>query len=275
LFVPAIRKDFLEKLDKYNCDVVILDLEDSVMPSHKEEARKNLYDLDFNRIKNKEILIRINSVDGPFITDDLKLVNNKNPDGIMIPKLDDEKQIEFLEKNTMGMEFVPIIETIKGFFNAHKILVCSKRITSFAFGAEDFCMESEIKKGNLKENPVLLNVISTLLLIAKQNNLWYIDCVYTGFGTEEHLNNLKEEAEFTKNFGANAKLLIHPSQIDVVNDIFSISKDEIQKAKEFLNDFENLKTGSFVVTHDNIMEDTPSYKKYTKLLGKAKRLGYI
>ena len=174
------------------------------------------------------------------------------------------------------MEFVPIIETINGFFNSDSVLSCSKRITSFAFGAEDFCMEAELKKGVLKENHVLMNVISKLLLVARKNNLWFIDCVYTGFGSDEHLLKLKEEAEFTKNLGANGKLLIHPSHIDIANEVYSFSKEDIKKSKDFLAGFENLKNGSSVIVNeDGVMEDTPSYKKHNNFIRKAEELGYI
>ena len=275
LFVPGIRKDFLEKIKNYNCDAVILDLEDSVMPSHKAEARKNLSELNFNNLGNKEIVVRINSVDSPFIKEDLEFVKSKKPHAIMVPKVEDVEQIRFLEKNTKDLEFIPIIETLRGYFNAENVLSSSDRIKAFAFGAEDFRTEAGIEKGVLKENPVLMGVMSRLLLISKMNSLWFIDCVYTGFGNDEHLKKLKEEAEFTKSIGADGKLLIHPSQIEIVNEVYSLSKGDIKKSVDFLSDFEKIKHGSSVIAYNNVMEDTPSYKLHKKFIEKAKRLGYI
>ena len=275
LFVPSIRKDFLEKIKNYNCDAVILDLEDSVMPSHKAEARKNLSELNFNNLGNKEIVVRINSVDSPFIKEDLEFVSDKKPHAIMVPKVEDVEQIRFLEKNTKDLEFIPIIETLRGYFNAENVLSSSDRIKAFAFGAEDFRTEAGIEKGVLKENPVLMGVMSRLLLISKMNSLWFIDCVYTGFGNDEHLKKLKEEAEFTKSIGADGKLLIHPSQIEIVNEVYSLSKGDIKKSVDFLSDFEKIKHGSSVIAYNNVMEDTPSYKLHKKFIEKAKRLGYI
>lgn len=275
LFVPAINKKFFDKLEQLNCDVVIFDLEDSVLDDCKDEARKNLNELDFKKLKDKEIAIRINSVRSPFFKKECKLVNEKDPDFLVLPKVRDEDDIKILEKKIEPeIQFVPIIETIKGYYNREKILTASSRIKTFAFGAEDFSADTEINKGELQKNPLLVNVICDLLLIAKEKNLWFIDCVFTGYETEDHLQKLKKEALFTRRLGAEGKLVIHPSQIDIVNEVYSITQQEIEEAEAFIQKFNSLKDGCAVVATDYYMQDIPSYKKYSKLLKKAEELGY-
>lgn len=278
LFVPAIRDDFLYKLNKYKCDSIIFDLEDSVSVDFKDKARQNLLKVDYSELKDKETILRINGFDTSFFEKDLILLNKIKPDIVMIPKYEDDAILDvFRSKIEYPVKFLPIIETVKGYFKAKEILGASKRIVGVAFGAEDFCMETDTYKDVLYENPLLIMVISQIILVSKLYKIDFIDCVYTGYKTSINLKKLKKEAEFSKNLGAKGKLIIHPSQIETVNDVYSISEEEIKYAMNFVEIFNDQSANSgYAVSNieENIMKDIPTYKKCKKIIQEAIDKGY-
>lgn len=274
LFVPAYNQRFLDQCFRYPADVIILDLEDSVLDQYKNVARTNLFSFKIPPSASQEVIIRINPPATNFFKDDLALIKKVKATGVMIPKVADPATLKNVRK-VLGpdIKIVPIIETLDGYFNASQIL-SAVSISEFAFGAEDFCSDANIVKGNLKENPLLLEVISNLSLIAKHLKLWFVDCVYTGYETQLHLERLREESSFTKKLGTDGKLAIHPSQIEIINNVYSISHAEIELAENIVERFHKLESGGSVIADDFVMKDLPSLKSCQKLLEKAKMLGY-
>lgn len=275
LFVPAIRKDFLKKLNTYEPDSFILDLEDSIHAEYKDIARENLYKLDTKSI-NKEIIIRINEFGTEDFNKDLELLKKIDYyQGVMVPKFNNPESLEIITKViSKEKDILPIIETIDGFHNLKQNISTIKEkdinVNCLVFGAEDFSMELGINKDLLQENQLLTSIACSIILTAKIFKLDYIDCVFSGYTSEINLKKLEKESLFSKSNGADGKLLIHPSQINIVNKIFNITRKEISDAKEFIEKFETDHNGSAVSTKENyIMKDIPEYKKYKKLLKKS------
>ena len=276
-FVPAIKKNYLDKLGNYDCDAFIIDLEDSVDMEYKDQALQNLLQFNKTAMGDKEFIVRINSVDSDLGQRDLAEAAKLNIDSIMLPKVNSKEEISHVEKqiSDSNIEIIPIIETLEGYFHREEILSSSTKITAVAFGAEDFCLDADLEKGDLRNNLILNKVICDLSLLAKRFDIQFIDCVFTQYGTKAFLRQMRREAEHTRDIGANGKLLIHPSQIEIANSVYAIDQSEIKQSLNILKKFDGLTDGSSTIAVNNVMMDTPSYKKAIKLINKAKKYGYL
>ena len=277
LFVPAVKTAYFEHLSEWENDVCIFDLEDSVDLSHKEEARANILSFDPRLLAGKEFAVRVNSIQGDLGQRDLERMAEKEPDSLMLPKVSSTEEIRRADAvlGDRPVELIPTIETLEGYFHRDDILAASARITAVAFGAEDFCMESDIEKGDLRNNALLTKVLCDISLSAKKHGVQFIDCVFTQFGTKAFLRAMRMEAEHTRDLGAEGKLLIHPSQVRIANSVYDIDQTEIEESLRIVNEFRNLDDGSSTLAIDHIMVDVPSLKKAQRLIGKAAAWGYI
>ncbi|NQT94061.1 MAG: CoA ester lyase [Lentisphaerae bacterium] len=277
LFVPAVKTAYFERLSAWDSDVCILDLEDSVDISHKEEARENVMAFDPGTLTDKEFSVRINSTQSALGQRDLASIIEKEPDSLVLPKVSSAEEIRHVDSllGDRPVELIPIIETLEGYFHRDDILSASARITAVAFGAEDFCMESDIEKGDLRNNALLTKVLCDISLSAKKHGVQFIDCVFTQFGTKAFLRAMRREAEHTRDLGAEGKLLIHPSQVRIANSVYDIDQTEIEESARIVNEFRNLDDGSSALAIDHIMVDVPSLKKAQRLIDKAVAWGYL
>jgi len=277
LFVPAVKTAYFERLSGWENDVCILDLEDSVDVSHKEEARENVMGFDPGLVTGKELAVRINSAQSAIGQRDLEHMLEKEPDTLVLPKVSSAEEIRQVDSllGDRAVELIATIETLQGYFHRDDILSASDRITAVAFGAEDFCMESDIEKGDLRNNALLTKVLCDISLSAKKHGVQFIDCVFTQFGTKAFLRAMRREAEHTRDLGAEGKLLIHPSQVRIANSVYDIDQTEIEESVRVVNEFRNLDDGSSALAIDHIMVDVPSLKKAQRLIEKAAAWGYI
>ncbi|MBL7148322.1 MAG: CoA ester lyase [Nanoarchaeota archaeon] len=239
LLVPALEERFFKKLSVIPADSVIFDLEDGIALNHKIEARKKLGEyLKKYPVKGKEVIIRINSLRSKYGKDDIKTILNYQPDCIMYPKTESCTEIleldsiitEFEDKKKKNLnksiEIIPTIETTTGILNVKDILKNSKRITGIIFGTEDLTSEMLIERKKIYENPLLTFALCYLSIIACSNKIDLIDGVYP-FVDDDSLNSLKKEAVFTHNIGAKGKIAIHPKQIPIINETFSLTENSI------------------------------------------------
>ena len=282
LFCPAINESFLKKAINIDTDSIIFDLEDSVDVNSKKKARENL--LNFfpkNYSGSKELIIRINNIKTSFFKEDLKLIKKLKPDTICYPKAESPKEIKIIDKfissydNDHRTEIFVLIETANGYFNASSILNSSKRITAFALGSEDLMSELGINRGSLLNNPVLSHVLIDLILLSSSMKLQHIGPIYRGYKTKEQLKELKKECIYLKKMNVRGKLTIHPNQLNIINQTFDITPQEIQEAKTKLKLFQEAeRVGSSVISTNNEMEDKPSLTRVKNFLQYVKNHGF-
>ena len=147
IFVPGNNSRFLEKAKGLSADIVCLDLEDSVPDSEKKNARKLIKDALKTRSQySSEVYVRTNSPTSGKIPDDLKEIVQKGIDGIVIPKVNNAKELKKIEKNLISLEkkrklspikLMPSIESAAGVTNTHEIALASKRVSALIFGVFD------------------------------------------------------------------------------------------------------------------------------------------
>ena len=264
LAVPGTRVDFFEKAAKSKADIIFLDLEDSVSINEKLVARSNVIEAinDINW-QEKTLSIRVNSYNTEFMNEDIKAImknTSSRLDLLMFPKVNSSKEVrhfnklitnyekKFNRKKKIGFEI--IIETTLGLININEIALASKRNESLHFGAADFAASIGAKTTNIggvnrnygvldikgRKRSFFLNdiwhfALFKIVLTAHAYGLRAVDCPFGDFSDEEGFNS---SAKSSYTMGFDGKMVIHPSQINLSNKIFSPTNKEILEAKEIL-----------------------------------------
>ncbi|MEQ9559102.1 MAG: CoA ester lyase [Rhodospirillales bacterium] len=305
LAVPGSNPTFMEKASKSNADVVFLDLEDAVAPDDKAPARKNiiaaLNDLDWS---GKTVSMRINGLDTHYMYRDLVEILEGAPgklDLIMIPKVGTPSdvyaidmmvtQIEDATKVSKRIGFELIIETALGMQNLAEIAQASKRNESLHFGVADYAASTKARTtvigGPNRDYAVLTDPddagnrdvhwgdmwhypIAKMVVVARANGLRPIDGPFGDFSDPD---GYKAQAMRASTLGCEGKWAIHPSQIDLANELFSPSEKEVTQAQRIIDAMEQAqKEGKGAVSLDGRLIDIASIRQAKVLVEKAAQI---
>jgi citrate lyase subunit beta/citryl-CoA lyase len=277
LFIPSSNPGMLQSADIYPFDAVIFDLEDAVTMSEKESARELLKNfLSIANLKQKEIMIRINSLDNDLAMLDLDDIVSDEIDTIMLPKarvsdivyLDKVlRQIEEKKQMAKKINIVPIIELASSLLEVERI-AAEKRVNGILLGAEDLTSDMEVSR--TEEGTEIFYPRAKIAMACKAFKIDAIDTPYTNVN---NLEGLEKDSLVAKELGFNAKACIHPNQIDVINRIFSPTEKEILRAQKIVAAYEQEKKGAFSL--DGKMIDKPIIERSLKIIAKAKKIGLL
>lgn len=243
LSVPAINVRALEKIRDLDCDGVILDLEDSVAPGMKDEARDNLQKL-FSQapFAAGEIIIRINPLSTPDGKADLQLVLSCRPDAILLPKVEqpaDIHDVADLLAEADAPEHLKIwamIETPLGVLNAASIADAAHtpdaRLSAFVIGLNDLRKATRVSA--LPGRTYLVPWMMQVVLAARAYGLDVIDSVSNDF---RDIAAFEAECEQGRAMGFDGKMLIHPAQIEPANRRFAPDRAAVAEAREIIAAF--------------------------------------
>ena len=277
LYMPGSNERALEKAKSLSADLFIFDMEDAVSPAHKERAR----DLIFNVLANekaeyrgKKILTRINSMDTVWANMDLECLQNSKTDGILFPKVSEVSDMLLIQKRLGELNFkkAPEIwimaETPKCVLNLGKILEEFSNIGGIVVGTNDLAKELVLPKQTSRAG--LLYALGSIILTAKAYNVITLDGVFNSISDQE---GLLAEASEGKNMGYDGKTLIHPSQIEAANKVFSPSAKEIELANKIIEAYEKAKEEkSGVTTVDGVLVEELHVKQSLALISKLKMI---
>jgi len=283
LYVPGNMPSMLQNIPLFNCDGVIIDLEDAVPLSEKDAARilvKRF--LENYTERNKEVLVRINPLDSKWGLDDLRVVLPALPDGVRLPKADTPEIVERLD--TLLTEFeeeleldigrfriLPSIESARGILNATGIASTSKRVFALAFGAEDYTASMEIER--TKGGEELFNARTRVLWAARAAGIQAIDSI---FADVNDMEGLRRETELIKRLGYTGKSLVNPRQIDVVHEVFAPKQEEIDYALQVIDAIKRARLmGTGVISLGGRMIDAPVVKRAVRVLRTAHAHGLV
>ncbi len=216
LYLPGSKERVIEKAQNLPADALIFDLEDAVAPDEKENARalvaKKINDLDFG---NRKILIRINGEDTPWGLEDAKMAMAAAPDGILLPKVESPEIIQTLSKSIPNdrTKIWAMMETPLGVINAPAIVSADPKLEGFVLGTNDLA-----KDLRSTTRTALIPAISQVLLAARAFNAVCVDGVFNAFKDED---GLRKECLEGLSMGMDGKTLIHPSQLEIANEIFA------------------------------------------------------
>lgn len=283
LYVPGNMPSMLQNIPLFECDAVIIDLEDAVPLAEKDAARLLVRRfLEGWQDRNKEVLVRINPLDTPFAVADLRAVLPARPDGIRLPKADTPEVVEKLDttltefEEELGLEIgtfgiLPSIESALGVLEAVKVARTSKRIFGLAFGAEDYTASMEIER--TKGGEELFNARMRVLWAAKASGIQAIDTI---FADVADMDGLRAETELVKRLGYTGKSLVNPRQIDVVHEVFAPRREEIEYALLVIDAIRRARAmGTGVIALRGRMVDAPVVKRAARVLRTAFALGLV
>lgn len=273
IFVPGNNTRFINKAKNLNADIICLDLEDSVPDSEKDKARELVREELSDKFMN-EVYVRINAPNTQYIEDDIKSIVRQGLSGIVIPKVNSANEIRKIaeliksleEKEGLkeeSIELIPSIENAIGVVNAYNIASSSERVTAVIFGIFDLLHDLGVE---YDENDFISYIYprAKVALDAKAANVYAIDSIWQKIDDRE---GLIRDAKFGMKLGYNGKSIIHPSQIDIVHDIFKPSKEEIEWAKRIVNALEEAKrAGKGAIRLEGKMIDEVHYKRAKALL---------
>ena len=278
LAVPGSSPKFFEKAYNSNADCILLDLEDAISPNDKVTARKNvitaLNEINWKK-KNKTISVRINGLDTSYIEEDITNILEKagnKIDTILIPKIETKNDVYIIDNlitkkekenkliNKIGIEC--LIETALAMINIKEIATSSKRLESFHFGPGDYAASIRSRTtviGGL--NPDYPGdqwhyALSKLVLTCRAYGLRAIDGAFDDYNDpKSYIASAKRAAAM----GLEGKWAIHPSQIDLANEVFSPTKIEVDKSIKILEEINKIaKVGKGVAQFDGRMIDAAS-----------------
>jgi citrate lyase beta subunit len=289
LYVPASRPNMIEKAAASDADAVCIDLEDAVAVDEKPASRANVVrafrELDFGR---KLKAFRINGLDTPFAYRDLIEVVEAAGDRIdvvMMPKANLPQDVRFVcmlltqielakrFERQIGLEVQ--IESAKGFVWLREIAEASPRLQALIFGPGDYSASMQMPVANigeLDENDHLYPghrwhaVMHAVVATARANGLRAIDGPFAGYRDTE---GLERSSRIARVMGFDGKQCIHPSQIPIVNRLFSPSAEEVAHAKSVVDAYdEAAKSGRGAIGKDGKMIDYANIRMARALLRK-------
>ena len=306
LAVPGSNYRFLEKAADSAADVIFLDLEDAVAPDDKVQARQNiikaLQELDWGE---RTISVRINGLDTHYMYRDVVDIleqAGERLDLIMIPKAGTAADIYAVDmlvtqvENAVGRQkkigFEMIIETALGMANVDEIAAASPRNESLHFGVADYAASTKARTTVIGGPNALYGVltdppadggardyhwgdmwhyaIARMVVAARANGLRPIDGPFGDFSDPD---GYKAQAYRAAVLGCEGKWAIHPSQIELANEINSPSEAEVDKAKRILEAMAQAqREGKGAVALDGRLIDIASIKQAEVLVEKAKMI---
>jgi len=273
----------IKKAASLGVDTICMDMEDAVAHNRKETARQTIADaLQNMAFGASEKLARINAVNSPYWLEDLEAVVPARPDGIVIPKVAYSDQIHKvcneirrIEKQNALNEgstcIIAIIESAWGIINLKEIASSTARLVALIFGADDFAVD--IGATRTKEAWEVFYARSAVVTVASAFGLQAIDMVYIDYKDQD---GLSKEAISGARMGFSGKQIIHPGQVEPVQQAFSPHDEEICHAQQVLKAFEaNQEAGVGAFSIDGQMIDAPTAKIAARVIAQARAAGKI
>ncbi len=243
LTVPAINERALAKIVDLDCDAVIFDLEDSVAPEKKAEARQNLKEfLAHTDLAWRERIIRINGADSPYLSEDMALVLALSPDAVLLPKVEEPGFVQDVADlladadATERLRIWAMIETPRGVLNAAATAssgrTTNSRLDAFVVGLNDLRKATRIPSEPGRD--YLVAYLMQVVLAARAYGLDVIDSVSNEI---RDLDSFAAECAQGRSMGFDGKMLIHPAQIPPTNLSFGPQPEAIAEARLVLAQF--------------------------------------
>lgn len=237
LYMPASNARAVAKARELDCDVVVLDLEDSVAPGEKAMAREAaVAAVTAGGFGDREVVIRINGLDTPWGADDLAAAGDCGADAVLAPKVSSADEVAALDRALSGeTRLWAMIETCAAIFALPGIAACSRttRLSAWVIGTNDLAKEMRCRPG-LDRAP-LWGPLSLAVAAARAHGLVVLDGVFNEIDDAE---GFARQCAQGLAFGFDGKTLVHPRQIEGANRAFSPSPEELAWSRAIVEAFE-------------------------------------
>ena len=241
LYMPGANAKALEKAKTLAADVLLLDLEDSVAPEGKDEARAQVAAAAKEKgYGRREVIVRVNALSTPWGRDDIAAAGAAGPDGMLAPKVESAAQVRELDSAMTSAGFSAdatlwiMIETPRAILDIAEIAAAARgtRLAAFVLGLNDLAKETRARAGVTRAP--FYAALSLAVTAARAHGLVAIDGVYNDIADTA---GFEAECRQGLDFGFDGKTLIHPSQIETANTVFAPSADEITRARAIIAAF--------------------------------------
>jgi citrate lyase subunit beta/citryl-CoA lyase len=241
LYMPGANAKALEKAKALAADVLILDLEDSVAPEAKPEARTQVAAaVRAGGYGKREVIVRVNGLATPWGRADIAAMGAAALDGVLAPKVERGEDVVALDDalTEAGLGEAAalwvMIETPRAIQNLAEIAAAARatRLCCFVMGLNDLAKETRARPG--RERAPFYAAMALAVNAARAEGLSVIDGVYNDIGDAA---GFEAECRQGLDFGFDGKTLIHPSQIEACNGVFAPSAEEVSHARAVIAAF--------------------------------------
>ena len=269
LFVPADSEKKIAKAVESDADAIIFDLEDSVVPARKSQAREILKALP-KRTGGPEWWVRINPLASDYIKADLAVFASPDFTGVVLPKTESGSDVAELAHRTGNLPVHAIVtETPASLFGLLSYRGCSPALAAMSWGAEDLsaALGASSKHDENGELAFAYRLARSLCLAgAVAAGVQPIDGVFADFRDGE---GLRVEAEAARREGFTGKLAIHPDQVPIINAAFTPSAEEVAHAQAVVDAFDS-DPDAGTLSVNGRMVDRPHLEQALRVLDRAR-----
>lgn len=243
LYTPGANLRAMEKTSQIPADVLILDLEDAVAPESKNAAREHVAAFLRNRRPDlREIIVRVNGLDTPWCADDVRAVVDLAPDGVLFPKISSAHDVQRAEQllaaagAPASLQLWCMIETPLAILNLHSIAqhaaAGTSRMGVWVMGTNDLAKDT----GALltPDRTSMLYALSAAVIAARAYGLAILDGVHNDIADVDLLVKVCEQG---RTMGFDGKTVIHPSQVEPCNRVFSPDPEDVAFARRTIDAF--------------------------------------
>lgn len=268
LYVPGNNPKMVAKAPTFPADIITLDLEDSVPPAEKENARKlvreNIKAVGAN---GSEVYVRINNWETEMTNDDLEAIVVEGLSGVTLAKTghpDNVKRLDWKLEELERRRGLPIgsikisllLETAKGIINAYESCCASPRVVNAIFGAVDYCKDMRVKLTSEATEQAYAR--AHMAVAARAAGIVAIDAPYVAY---QDLEGFEKNIREGRQMGYEGRMIIHPSQIEICNRLYAPDPADVEWARGVVKVFEEegIAKGKAAVSYNGKMVDTPVY----------------
>ncbi|MDQ5831942.1 MAG: CoA ester lyase [Actinomycetota bacterium] len=277
LSIPGSSEKMLAKAGELQADEVVIDLEDSVAPGVKAEARELVCRvLAEGRPGPSLVAVRVNALDSPWYGDDVDaLVERAGPavDSLVVPKVERAEDVlevgRMLDERGASMGIQALVETAAGLLRVGEIATASQRLDTLILGYAD--LAASLRRANPEQAcERWLYAQEAVLVAARAAGVEAIDGPFLAIADEE---GLRRWAEHVRDLGYDGKWAIHPSQLALINQTFTPSDDELDRARDILAALAQAESDAArgAVQLDGKMIDEASRKQAERVVARAGR----
>ncbi len=268
LYIPAARERAMEKARDLAADAIIFDLEDAVSPEEKPKARNLLAEVlrrdDFGA---RARIVRVNGLDTPWGAEDLAaFADHPGVDAVLVPKVNSTADLDAVAARVKAPLWA-MMETAKGCLNAGAIAAHS-RLQGIVMGTNDLAKElgSRFRADRLP----LMAGLGAAVLAAKAERKVIVDGVFNAFKDEA---GLRAECEQGRDMGFDGKTLIHPAQLEIANEVFAPSPEDLDLARRQIAAFAEARArGEGVAVVDGKIVENLHIVTAEAMLAKARQI---
>jgi citrate lyase subunit beta/citryl-CoA lyase len=281
LFVPGTRTNLLPKAIATGADAIILDLEDSVPPAQKEQAR-TLVSAELANSPERLTFLRINSPRLGILDEDLAALAPHSAQAVMVPKVESARDIEEIDRRLAAHELgagleagvislLVVIESSTGLRNLFDTLSHTKRIRGAALAtAEEGDFMCDIGGKWTATGEALTYARGKFVCEARAAKMtWLVDGAFMQLANEPALEC---ESRLARTHGFNGKVAVHPSQVRSINQIFSPTDAEVERAQKLIDAFRDAESqGRGAIRFQGMMVDRANVQWAEQILSAARR----